>query len=74
MATYNFKASERHAVLTVHDLRGYVCGCELKFLTLHVIPVSLGGKPDELAKLLEELGRPDDFDLTSVENWLPSYS
>jgi hypothetical protein len=38
----------------------------------HVIPESLLDEPERLAKVLNDLGRPDTFNVNSFENWLPA--
>lgn len=75
MAKHKFSQAQRHAVLKVHGFKCYIGHEPLDYVTAemdHVIPESLGEKPDELAKVLEDLGRPEDFDLNSYENWLPA--
>lgn len=37
----------------------------------HIIPERLITRPDELSAVLQDLGRPPDFDLNSYANWLP---
>jgi hypothetical protein len=37
----------------------------------HVIPESLRNNPEQLARVLTDLGRSADFELNSYENWLP---
>ena len=72
---HKFSQAQRHAVLKVHGLKCYIGHEPLDYVTAeidNVIPESLGEKPDELAKAIEELGRPVDFDLNSFENWLPA--
>ena len=39
----------------------------------HIIPEQPLGDPQGRKKVLELFGLPNDFDLTSYENWLPSY-
>lgn len=75
MAKHRFTQSERHAVYSVHGAKCYICGAALTMKTVeidHVIPESLLDDPDQLAAVLEALGRPDDFDLNSYENWMPA--
>jgi hypothetical protein len=38
----------------------------------HVIPERLAGYPEKLRCVINSYGLPDDFDLNSFENWLPS--
>ena len=75
MSRYKFSPVERHAVYTVHGEKCYMCGrlLSVKIVEIdHVIPESLGDRPDELSKVLAELGRSPDFDLNSYENWMPA--
>ncbi|MCB0960237.1 MAG: hypothetical protein KDB04_12040 [Acidimicrobiales bacterium] len=75
MAKHKFKQTERHAVYSTHGEKCYLCGAALTMKSVeidHVIPESLGDDPEAFAAAREALGRNDDFDLNSYENWLPA--
>lgn len=74
MSTYSFSAEQRYAVYTVHGERCYLCRKPIDLASMevdHVIPESLLGSKG-LADVLDQLGRPSDFDINGFENWLPS--
>ena len=59
MPRHRFSPAERHAVYTVHGEKCYMCGAMLTMMTFeveHIIPVSLKDRPEELTRVLEELG------------------
>lgn len=75
MSKYLFSAAQRYAVFTVHGERCYLKGCLVNMKTMqvdHIIPESLQDNPDQLKEVLRILGRPEDFNLNSCENWLPA--
>lgn len=52
-----------------------MCGEPLDLLSMevdHIIPSSLGAKPDELRRVIEAFNLPANFDLESFANWLPA--
>jgi hypothetical protein len=62
-------------VYVTHDEKCYMCKKPIDLQTMevdHVIPESLGKDPARLAEVKRLLGRPEDFDLNSHENWLPA--
>lgn len=75
MSGYRFSAAQRFAVYTVHGGTCYLNGEPLYLKQMridHVIPRSLKNDPDRLSMVLKEYGLPDDFELDSFENWLPT--
>lgn len=75
MSGYKFTAAQRFAVYTVHGAVCYLNG-EPLYLRLmrvdHVLPRSLKDDPERLSAIFNDYGLPDDFDLDSFENWLPT--
>lgn len=75
MSGYKFTAAQRFAVYTVHGGVCYLNG-EPLYLRLmrvdHVLPRSLKDDPERLSAILKDYGLPDDFNLDSFENWLPT--
>jgi len=72
---YQFKQAQRHAVYTAHNEKCYICGDMLTMQTVqidHVIPESIADKAATLQAACNQLGRPEDFDVNSYENWLPA--
>jgi len=75
LGKHKFSAIERYAVLATHGDKCYLCNAPLTLVTMevdHVLPESLDTDPDEFVRVRTALGRPEDFDLNSHENWLPS--
>ncbi|MCS3445016.1 MULTISPECIES: hypothetical protein [Bradyrhizobium] len=75
MSGYKFTAAQRFAVYTVHGAVCYLNGEPLYVKTMridHVLPRTLKDDPEQLATVLKDYGLPDDFDLDSFENWLPT--
>lgn len=75
MRKYNFKPAERYAVYKTHGDRCYICRELIDMTTFqvdHIIPESLSENPVELRRIINLLGRPDEFDVNSFENWLPA--
>lgn len=75
MTKRQFTDAERYAVYAVHGERCYMCLKPVDLLTMevdHVIPKALRDEPDRLAEVLALFGLPEDFNLESFENWLPS--
>jgi hypothetical protein len=67
---------ERIAIWTAHSKRCAYCEEPLKYTDLeidHIIPRSLGKKPKELQNLLVQLSLQANFDLDSLENFLPAH-
>lgn len=75
MSGYKFTAAQRFAVYTVHGGICYLNG-EPLYLRLmrvdHVVPRSLKDDPERLSAILKDYGLPEDFNLDSFENWLPT--
>lgn len=75
MSGYKFTAAQRFAVYTVHGAVCYLNGEPLYLKAMrvdHVLPRSLKDDPERLSVILKDYGLPDDFDLDSFENWLPT--
>lgn len=75
LSRYKFNPSERYAVFTVHSEVCYLCRKPIdmaSFQVDHVIPEHLAECQGELLSVINSYGLPDDFDLNSFENWLPS--
>jgi 5-methylcytosine-specific restriction endonuclease McrA len=75
MTRYRFSPAERHAVYTVHGEKCYMCGAALTMKTCevdHIIPESLKDRPEDLRRVLKQLGLEETFDLNSYLNWMPS--
>lgn len=74
MANYSFSAQERWAVWNVHGDACYMCRRPIDLQSMqvdHIVPEHLIGKP-ELVDVLKDLGRQENFNLNSYENWLPA--
>ena len=77
MSKRKFKDSERYAIYTVHGEKCYMCGTPIDLLSMevdHILPESLIENSELLSKTLNEYGLPNDFDLQSILNLLPSCS
>lgn len=77
MSKYNFSPHERHAVWTVHLEKCYMCTKPIDLQSMqvdHVIPESLLDSPQEMSSVLTSFGLPDNFNINSYSNWLPSCS
>ncbi len=68
--------TKRQAIWEAHNKRCFYCGelllfkdCELD----HIIPISLKKKPVKLKSVLSDYGLPRDFNLDSLENYLPCH-
>lgn len=75
MSGYRFSAAQRFAVYTVHGSTCYLNGEPLYLKQMridHILPRSLRDDPERLSVVLKEYGLPDDFELDSFENWLPT--
>lgn len=75
MSGYKFTAAQRFAVYTVHGAVCYLNGEPLYLKAMrvdHVLPRSLKDDPQRLSTVLKDYGLPDDFNLDSFENWLPT--
>lgn len=75
MSGYKFTAAQRFAVYTVHGAVCYLNGEPLYLKAMrvdHVLPRSLKDDRERLSMVLKEYGLPDDFDVDSFENWLPT--
>lgn len=67
---------QRLALWTAHSKKCTYCGEPLKFAEMdidHILPASLSGRPEELAKLTSRLSVPSDFRLDSLKNLLPTH-
>jgi hypothetical protein len=72
-----FSAVERWAVYTVHGEKCYMCPKPLDLRSMqvdHIVPESLLGEPEALARVLKSLGLPSDFEINDYGNWLPAHS
>jgi hypothetical protein len=70
-----FTAAERWAVYTVHGEKCYIDNHMIDLQSMqvdHILPESLLDDPTELAEVLETFGLPQNFNLNSYENWLPT--
>ena len=57
-----------------HREKCYLCGAPLDLQTAeidHVIPESLNDRPQDLERVLHDLGRPPNFEINSFSNWMP---
>jgi len=75
MSGYKFTAAQRFAVYTVHGGTCYLAGEPLYLKSMridHILPRSLKDDPERLSVILEEYGLPHNFELDSLENWLPT--
>jgi len=69
-----FTAPERYAVWSVHERRCWICRIPLEYRDIeidHVVPEKLLGVPQEMERVLNDLGLPPEFDINGPENWLP---
>ena len=67
---------QRLALWTAHSKKCTYCGEPLKFTEMdidHILPASLSGRPEELAKLTSRFSVPSDFCLDSLKNFLPTH-
>lgn len=74
MSKYQFKPSERYAILEVHQWKCYQCSTPIVLNTMqvdHLIPESILEKPDELDRIVKLYSLPTDFNINSYENWAP---
>jgi hypothetical protein len=72
---------ERYAVFNAHgSTRGtkcWLCDEPLNFVEMevdHVLPEKLLDDKGALTEALRQFGLPPDFDLNSLENWLPAHA
>lgn len=75
MPKHKFTNAERYAVFETHGARCYICTKPVAYADFqvdHVIPESLADDHARLKKVLDDLGRPADFEINSFENWLPA--
>jgi len=75
MAKHRFTSAERYAIFTVHGGVCYICDAPVTmkaFEVEHVVPEHLGKDPEALSDARAELGLPNDFNVNSYENWVPS--
>jgi len=75
VAKRQFSDAERYAIYTAHREKCYMCTEPVDLYSMqvdHVIPETLADNPEELAKTIQSLGLPENFDIQSFENWLPS--
>jgi hypothetical protein len=76
MARKALPTSRRAAIWHAHDHRCIYCTEFVTFADLdidHVIPSYLKEQPEELAKLLDEYGLDNEFDVDSLLNLVPSH-
>lgn len=74
---YKFSPHQRWAIFTVHGEKCYSCNKPLNLMDMqvdHIIPETLLGDPERLAKVRELFGLPTDFDINTYSNWLPACS
>lgn len=75
MSKYSFTSSQRYAVFSAHGPKCYLRGCTVDMQSMHIdhiIPEHLLEDPGRLKSVIEDFGLPEDFDVNSYENWLPS--
>lgn len=75
MAKRQFSDAERYAVYTAHREKCYMCTEPVDLYSMqvdHVIPEALLDNPEELAATIAAFNLPNDFDVQSFQNWLPS--
>ncbi|WP_281023607.1 HNH endonuclease signature motif containing protein [Minwuia sp. IMCC4030] len=75
MTKYSFKYRERFSVFSTHGPKCYLCKEPIDFQSMHVdhiIPEALLDDKEELERVVLELGLPEDFEVNSYENWMPS--
>lgn len=75
MSKYSFSQAERYAVYTTHSAKCYICSEPVDLQSMHVdhiIPEALLNSREHFEAVLQEFGLPEDFDVNSFENWLPS--
>lgn len=75
MVKRKFSDAERYAIYTAHKEKCYMCTKPVDLYSMqvdHVIPETLADDLEELAKTIQSLGLPENFDIQSFENWLPS--
>jgi hypothetical protein len=76
MARKTFPTSTRAAIWQAHERRCIYCTELVAFADLdidHIIPDHLKEKPEQLAKLLNEYGLSNDFDVNGLFNLVPSH-
>jgi hypothetical protein len=76
VSTYAFNDVERYAVYIVHGEKCYICREPIDLLTMevdHVIPEWLLSQRVQLQGILNGYGLPENFDLNSYPNWMPSW-
>jgi hypothetical protein len=75
MAKHAFTSHQRYAVFTAHGEVCYLCRKPIDLSSMevdHIVPESISADPDRLRAVLVALGRRNDFDINSYENWMPS--
>lgn len=75
MTKHAFTPAERYAVFKTQGDRCYLDGEPIDMATFqvdHILPEELLNSPERLAEVLKLLGRPEDFEVNSIENWLPA--
>lgn len=76
MGRKSFPTSKRAAIWQAHERRCIYCTELITFADLdidHIIPDHLKEKPAQLAKLLDEYGLSNDFDVDGLLNLVPSH-
>ena len=76
MTRRTYPTSKRAAIWQAHERRCIYCTELITFADLdvdHIIPSHLKNKQDELAKLLNEYGLNNNFDIDSMLNLVPSH-
>lgn len=76
MSKFVITTQHRVAIWRAWDKRCAYSGEPVAFDDLeidHVIPEQMLDTPDKLKDLLTTLGLPDDFNLNSLANWIPSH-
>jgi 5-methylcytosine-specific restriction endonuclease McrA len=77
MSSYKFSKEERYAVYTVHGEKCYLCTTpiDLKSMQIdHIIPETLLDDESRLREVIASFGLPNNFDINTSANWLPSCS
>lgn len=76
MARKALPTSKRAAIWRAHERRCIYCTELITFADLdvdHIVPSRLKDQPEEFAKLLDEYGLSNDFDVDSLLNLVPSH-
>lgn len=75
MSKYKFSNPQRFAIYVSHGEKCYLCNMPIDLKSMHVdhvIPESLLDDKSKLEDLLLNFALPENFNLNSYENWMPS--